>query len=202
MLFSEKLYTLRKNYSYSQENLAQLSGLSQKTISAYESGKSYPTNNKIYEKLASIFNIPVEDLYPSEDELGQIKSSQTISQVSLTTSKLISKLNKDTITNKIFWNLDTDIINKIDAFNQIVKHSSPLTDYKLIKAYVSDSIYGQYFIIMQYPHFFSNNRIMRYLLFLHTGSTDNTVISDKLEILFNNIDNPMYNGFIKKYLNY
>ena len=61
----ELLKYMREEHKLSQEELAQKLGKSQKTISAWETGKSYPLLGEIF-KMAEIYECSVEQLTGTE----------------------------------------------------------------------------------------------------------------------------------------
>ncbi len=73
MGFSENLVELRKLNNYSQEELAELIGVSRQTLSKYETGESLPDIEKC-RQLAEVFSVTVDDLVSYEkndaDSLG------------------------------------------------------------------------------------------------------------------------------------
>ena len=73
MGFSENLVELRKLHNYSQENLAELIGVSRQTLSKYETGESLPDIEKC-RQLAEVFSVTIDDLISYEkndaDNLG------------------------------------------------------------------------------------------------------------------------------------
>ena len=73
MSFSENLVELRKLNNYSQEELADLIGVSRQTLSKYETGESLPDIEKC-RQLAEVFSVTVDDLVSYEkndaDNLG------------------------------------------------------------------------------------------------------------------------------------
>ena len=73
MSFSENLVELRKLNNYSQEELAELIGVSRQTLSKYETGESLPDIEKC-RQLAEVFSVTVDDLVSYEkndaDNLG------------------------------------------------------------------------------------------------------------------------------------
>ena len=62
---SKKLKQLRKQNKISQEKLAELLGISRQAVSKWENGLSKPETNNLL-KIASIFNISVEELVSSD----------------------------------------------------------------------------------------------------------------------------------------
>ncbi len=69
MSFSDNLIELRKYHDYSQEELADLIGVSRQTLSKYETGESLPDIEKC-KLLADVFGVAIDDLvnYEKSDE--------------------------------------------------------------------------------------------------------------------------------------
>ncbi len=61
MELNEKLYELRKNNNWSQEELAEKMDVSRQTVSKWESGKTIPELNKLV-KLSEIYKITLDEL--------------------------------------------------------------------------------------------------------------------------------------------
>lgn len=68
MKFGEKVKELRAKKELSQPALAKLLGVSTRTIAAYESCTSYPRRQEMYDKLAEIFDVPVDYLRTESEE--------------------------------------------------------------------------------------------------------------------------------------
>lgn len=68
MSFADNLIELRKYHDYSQEELAEMIGVSRQTLSKYETGESLPDIEKC-KLLADIFSVTMDDLisYQKED---------------------------------------------------------------------------------------------------------------------------------------
>ena len=81
----EKMISTRKEIGFSQEDVAELIGVSRQTISAWESGKSLPTIDNIT-KLANLFKISIEDL-----TFSSIKTTDTTNQTSTIEPKILTK---------------------------------------------------------------------------------------------------------------
>ena len=65
MSFSENLIELRKYHDYSQEQLAEMIGVSRQTLSKYETGESLPDIEKS-KLLADVFSVTIDDLINHE----------------------------------------------------------------------------------------------------------------------------------------
>ena len=59
MEISERLQQLRKEENYSQEQLAEMLGISRQAVSKWESGQGYPDINNII-KLTEIYNVSAD----------------------------------------------------------------------------------------------------------------------------------------------
>ncbi len=71
MNFSEKLHTLRKEKRYSQEEFAELIGVSRQAISKWESGQSYPELNNLI-LISQILGVSIDYLVKDEEILQTI----------------------------------------------------------------------------------------------------------------------------------
>lgn len=61
MSFSNNLIELRKYHNFSQEELADMIGVSRQTLSKYETGESLPDIEKC-KLLADVFSVTIDDL--------------------------------------------------------------------------------------------------------------------------------------------
>lgn len=73
MSFAENLVELRKYHDFSQEELADMIGVSRQTLSKYETGESLPDIEKC-KLLADVFGVTIDNLISydkkNEDNLG------------------------------------------------------------------------------------------------------------------------------------
>ena len=69
MSFAENLTELRKYHNFSQEELAEMIGVSRQTLSKYETGESLPDIEKC-KLLADVFSVAIDDLisYQKDEE--------------------------------------------------------------------------------------------------------------------------------------
>ncbi|MDE7206380.1 MAG: helix-turn-helix domain-containing protein [Lachnospiraceae bacterium] len=70
MELSERLQQLRKKENYSQEQLAELLGISRQAVSKWESGQGYPDISNIM-KLAEIYNVSTDYILLEKKEETQ-----------------------------------------------------------------------------------------------------------------------------------
>ena len=70
MIISEKIMSLRKQYGWSQEELADLVGVSRQSVSKWESAASMPDIQKII-KLSEVFGVSVDYLLKDEMDLPE-----------------------------------------------------------------------------------------------------------------------------------
>lgn len=77
MTFGDKLSRLRKEYNYTQEQLADILGVSRQSISKWESDTSYPETDKLIE-LGNLFDCSMDYLLKEEiTERSGIPSAST-----------------------------------------------------------------------------------------------------------------------------
>ncbi len=92
-----RIKELRKRNSFTQEQLAELIGTDQRTLSAIECGINFPS--KHIDKLAKAFNVEIKDLF----DVDYIKNREILIKESIS---MIEKLDKH----------DLDIIYKLLKF--------------------------------------------------------------------------------------
>ena len=63
MTFGEKLSNLRKEHNYTQEQLAEVLGVSRQSVSKWESDIAYPETDKLI-KISKIFECSVDPGIP------------------------------------------------------------------------------------------------------------------------------------------
>lgn len=76
-MIGERLYDLRKDFGYTQQQLADMLSLTKFTISSYEKEKTEPSD-EIKIKLAQIFNTSVDYLVGFTDDSEPRKPSPTV----------------------------------------------------------------------------------------------------------------------------
>ena len=94
MTFAEKLRMLRKRKGYTQQELADIIGVTPRTLINYEMGKCCPKQTELYMKLASVFNVDMEDLITDTDLAAKENSKEENAEsAAKEMRKLIAKMN-------------------------------------------------------------------------------------------------------------
>lgn len=88
MTFGEKLSKLRKEYNYTQEQLADILGVSRQSISKWESDIAYPETDKLI-KLGELFECSMDYLLKAE-----------ITEKSSSTEGILEKIKNKATTDK------------------------------------------------------------------------------------------------------
>lgn len=66
LIMKNRLYDLRKNHKYTQEELAKKLGVTRQTIISIEQGK-YIASLPLALKMAKIFEVPLEQIFDLEE---------------------------------------------------------------------------------------------------------------------------------------
>lgn len=75
MKFGEKVRALREEKGMTQKDLAEALQVSTRTVVSYERGQSYPKQRRVYDRLASLFNVETNYLYMEDEAAGQAGAS-------------------------------------------------------------------------------------------------------------------------------
>lgn len=94
MTLNEKIYNLRKNAGYSQETLAEKTGVSRQSVSKWETGESVPEIDKIL-TLSKIFSVTTDYLL-NDDYEEEIKTEENT--VSVEIKEIVAR--KEAVKNK------------------------------------------------------------------------------------------------------
>lgn len=78
--FSKKLITLRKKYNFTQQELADKLGISNKTISRWETGESYPDID-LLPRIADIFHVSIDYLLKEHDDFKELDKFDIVSYI-------------------------------------------------------------------------------------------------------------------------
>jgi transcriptional regulator with XRE-family HTH domain len=68
MTFKDKLKKLRKEAKLTQQELADILGITKRSIINYELGKSFPRDSGVYNKIAKHFNVTTDYLISEQEE--------------------------------------------------------------------------------------------------------------------------------------
>ena len=92
MTFGEKLTKLRKDYNYTQEQLADILGVSRQSVSKWESDIAYPETNKLI-VLGRLFECSMDYLLKDEitEKDGKKTDDENVKEVKL---RVMSDQNK------------------------------------------------------------------------------------------------------------
>ena len=98
MTLGEKIATLRKESNYTQEQLADILGVSRQSVSKWESDVAYPETDKLIE-LGKIFNCSMDFLLKKEitDKIGN-QMPRTKNKLTETVRSVVSGINKITLS--------------------------------------------------------------------------------------------------------
>lgn len=88
MIISEKIMSLRKQYGWSQEELADLVGVSRQSVSKWESATSMPDIQKII-KMSEVFGVSVDYLLKDEIDLPESSNAETTEDIASDVEKPI-----------------------------------------------------------------------------------------------------------------
>ena len=95
MNVTEKLIQLRKLKGMSQEELAEIIGVSRQAISRWENGTALPDANNIL-ALSKLYNVTTDyilnDDYESDEDLPKVKENKTILHNNLTLIAIIAQV--------------------------------------------------------------------------------------------------------------
>lgn len=96
MTFGERVRDLRKKKKLSQNALAELAGVSPRTIFGYEAGTTYPRTENMLNRLADALGVSSEELVdgtPSLESFAFIRADHTmVTQARIVTQQVISLL--------------------------------------------------------------------------------------------------------------
>lgn len=94
MIFGERVRTLRKEKRLSQNALAELAGVSPRTIFGYEAGTSYPRTENMLNRLAEALGVTSEALVdgtPSLESFAYIRAGHSPeAQARILTQQVVS----------------------------------------------------------------------------------------------------------------
>lgn len=98
MKFCDKLKKLRIDSKYSQAELANLLGISLRTLTNYEKGCTFPKREDIYENLSQIFNVDIR--YLKDDTLDVASEIYTKDDINPVLTKVVALFSGGKISEK------------------------------------------------------------------------------------------------------
>ena len=130
MTLGKKIRLLRTGRSLSQEELASAAGLSRRTVTAYETGKSVPGSMAKYRRLAEALGVKVEVLLcngkPGSGETEPVCADPAVPESAIELCKIarsvfsdenLTEADKDLIMHslqEIYWDIKKEILEKKD----------------------------------------------------------------------------------------
>lgn len=93
MNFNNRLYRLRKQKGFSQEELANRLNVSRQTISKWEVGDSTPDMEKLI-AISDLFNVSLDNLITGKEDKPQITTETKSDFVSVLNEKVLTNENK------------------------------------------------------------------------------------------------------------
>ncbi len=126
MTFAEKLYTLRTQYGYSQEALAEKLNVSRQAISKWELGTTLPETDKMI-VISDFFDVSIDYLLKDNFKVNKgesldrvvmkfLGSAQDMDQIS---KELVDIMRDGTIDDKEKLRMD-EIVDTLDAITEII----------------------------------------------------------------------------------
>lgn len=67
MTFGEKVKTERKKFRMAQDDLAEAMGVSRRTVTSWETDKTFPRTKQVYQKLAEVLHVPLNYLLTDDE---------------------------------------------------------------------------------------------------------------------------------------
>ncbi|MTD40380.1 helix-turn-helix domain-containing protein [Erwinia sp. CPCC 100877] len=133
--FSKNVSRLRKEFGYSQEELAKKIDVNRQTISNIERGTRYPTFETL-EKIAQVFKATPTQLFGTQKEIAVSDSPIILDRIDEYDTKIQNILKAENFINKVHadpeFYLDDNIQTILHAAQAIEKVTTYLSDpYKL-----------------------------------------------------------------------
>ena len=99
MQFGKILKNLRKSANYTQEQLADLLGIANSTVSMYERGERFP-DYEMMKSIADLFHVSINTLYGREDTAKAEKEPPAMEDGELEENMIVFHRNGKTQTKK------------------------------------------------------------------------------------------------------
>ncbi len=145
-MFNERLKQLRTEKNYTQQDLADLTGLSKPTISRFESNKKTPSRESVT-KIAKVFNVSTDYLLGLSEQKNKdvIKDEEAFTEKDKKDiGKRMEEIRKDlTDTDGLMFSgepLSEEALDSLmDAMEYIVKHTQKINKKYIPKKYRKES---------------------------------------------------------------
>ena len=102
MTFGEQLKRLRQQKHISQNALADLAGVSPRTIYGYEAGTTYPRTEKIREQLARALGVDIQELTGDDEATTSPTSKEPVlsatERAQIATAQMVGLLSSGALT--------------------------------------------------------------------------------------------------------
>lgn len=146
-MFATKLRELRASQNLTQEQLANLLGVSKSSISMYENGKRQPNNLETLEMFADFFNVDIDTLV-SSSEMAIIRNNRFQSPI----------LTTDTVTFPVIGEIAAgyESIAVEDWTGETVEIPSSFLKGREYEDYLVLSVKGD----SMYPHFMDGDKVL------------------------------------------
>ena len=126
MTFAEKLYSLRTQYGYSQEALAEKLNVSRQAISKWELGTTLPETDKMI-VISEFFDVSIDYLLKDSFKIDKGESLDRVimkflgsaQDMDLISKELIDIMRDGTIDDKEKLRMD-EIVDTLDAITEII----------------------------------------------------------------------------------
>ena len=126
MTFAEKLYTLRTEYGYSQEALAEKLNVSRQAISKWELGTTLPETEKMI-VISDFFDVSIDYLLKDNFKVNKGESLDRVvmkflgsaQDMDMISKELVDIMRDGTIDDKEKLRID-EIVDTLDAITEII----------------------------------------------------------------------------------
>lgn len=126
MTFAEKLYTLRTQYGYSQEALAEKLNVSRQAISKWELGTTLPETDKMI-VISDFFDVSIDYLLKDNFKVNKGESLDRVvmkflgsaQDMDMISKELVDIMRDGTIDDKEKLRMD-EIVDTLDAITEII----------------------------------------------------------------------------------
>lgn len=126
MTFAEKLYSLRTQYGYSQETLAEKLNVSRQAISKWELGTTLPETDKMI-AISDFFDVSIDYLLKENIKINRGESLDRVimkflgsaQDMDLISKELVDIMRDGTIDDKEKLRMD-EIVDTLDAITVII----------------------------------------------------------------------------------